>query len=228
MKPLFTVREFNETNSRDFLSCECYTCGNAFLSRKSSIVQYLNNNPDYAIKFCSNACKGFAVRQSLEVICKNCNKTIFKSPKEIKGSKSGNNFCSRSCAASFNNKHKTKGTRRSKLEIWLENELKSKYSNLNFYFNDSSIIGSELDIYIPELNVAFELNGIFHYEPIYGINKLQSIQNNDFSKSKICHDLKIDLCVIDTSHQIHFTEKSSEQYLKIITDIIDKRSTDLK
>ena len=36
-------------------------------------------------------------------------------------------------------------------------------------------INSELDVYVPSLNLAFELNGIFHYEPIYGEKKLNQI-----------------------------------------------------
>jgi hypothetical protein len=91
-------------------------------------------------------------------------------------------------------------------------------------FNRKEAIGSELDIHIPSLNLAFELNGIFHYEPIYGEDKLQKIEENDISKSKACHDAKIDLCVIDTSGQKYFKPKTSEKYLNIITNIINKRT----
>jgi hypothetical protein len=39
------------------------------------------------------------------VKCRNCNKEIRRYPSEIKKSKSGNSFCSRSCTATFNNKN---------------------------------------------------------------------------------------------------------------------------
>ena len=67
------------------------------------------------------------------------------------------------------------------------------------------------------------MNGIFHYEPIYGINKLNQIQENDKSKTKLCHDLKIDLCIIDVSQQKYFTISTSQKYLDIITNIINER-----
>ena len=79
-----------------------------------------------------------------------------------------------------------------------------------------------MDIYIPSLNLAFELNGIFHYEPIYGLDKLTNTQKNDQRKFKLCLENNISLCVIDTTKQIYFKEKSSLEFLKIIQKIIDE------
>lgn len=72
-------------------------------------------------------------------------------------------------------------------------------------------------IYFPSLKLAFELNGIFHYEPIYGSDKLSSIQNNDHRKFAACHEAGISLCIIDTSKQTYFKPKSSQRFLDIIT-----------
>ena len=72
---------------------------------------------------------------------------IFKNS-EYKKSKSGNNFCSKSCATKYNNAHKTKGTRVSKLELYIQSQLLKLYPNLLFLFNDRTAINSELDIYI--------------------------------------------------------------------------------
>ena len=99
----------------------------------------------------------------------------------------------------------------------------SSYSNLDFIFNSKNAINSELDIYIPALNLAFELNGIFHYEPIYGVKKLTSIQNNDNRKFRACLEKGIELVIIDTSNQIYFKEKSSKKYLDIISNIINNK-----
>jgi hypothetical protein len=128
-----------------------------------------------------------------------------------------------SCAATYNNTHKTVGSRRSKLEIWLESELHRLYPDLEIYFNDKSAIGSELDIYIPLLTLAFELNGIFHYEPIHGTNKLESIQSNDGRKFAACCEHNISLCVIDTSTMIKFKPIRAQTYLDIIVTIINSR-----
>ena len=93
-----------------------------------------------------------------------------------------NSFCSSTCSGTYNSAHKKFGTRRSKLEKWLEEKLIMSYPSLEFHFNRKDTIYAELDIYIPTLNLAFELNGIFHYEPIFGDKKLQSTQTNDKRK----------------------------------------------
>jgi hypothetical protein len=136
--------------------------------------------------------------------------------------KTKNNFCSHSCSIKFQNAHKTSGYRRSKLEIYLETKLYEMFPNLEIVYNDRKTLPSslELDIYVPSLKLAFELNGIFHYIPAFGEEKFDKIQYNDYRKLKECQDLNINLCVIDISHQKRFTEKSSEKYLEIIKSFI--------
>ena len=157
--------------------------------------------------------------------CTNCGKKFYKRPAEQKKTK--NHFCSRSCAATYNNTHKKTGTRVSKLEIFLQEQLSQEY-NFQFHFNRKDTINSELDIYIPEINLAFELNGVFHYEPIYGEEKLKKIQNNDERKFQACLEHKIELCIIGTSKQRYFKEKTSNEYLCIITNIIEQKLLDIQ
>ena len=152
-----------------------------------------------------------------EVTCNNCSINFFKVSSQIKHS---NNFCSKSCAATFNNKNKKHGSRRSKLEVWLEQELVRIYPNLVFQFNSKEAIGSELDIYIPSLKLAFELNGIFHYEPIFGDKKLDQIQVNDQNKFQACQVNGISLCVIDVSKLVYFKPINAQSFLDIISDIV--------
>ena len=71
--------------------------------------------------------------------------------------------------------------------------------------------------------MAFELNGIFHYEPIFGESKLEQIQNNDSRKFQACLENGIELCIIDASSLTYFKEKSAKKYLDIITNIIDNK-----
>jgi len=132
-------------------------------------------------------------------------------------------FCSRSCAAKYNNANKMHGYRRSKLEIVAEQKLIEKFPTLEIHFNRKDAINSELDIYIPQLKLAFELNGIFHYEPIYSEKQLEYIQNNDNRKFQACIERSIELCIIDTSKQKRFSERSSQQYIDIIFNIIEKK-----
>lgn len=135
----------------------------------------------------------------------------------------GNVFCSRSCAATYKNTHKKKGTRVSKLELWLAQELTNLFPQLKFHFNRKDTINSELDIYIPSLRLAFELNGIYHYEPIHGQEKLNQIQNNDNRKFQACIEHNIELCIIDTSRLTYFKESNALLYLNIIKSIITNK-----
>lgn len=163
-------------------------------------------------------------RPSVLKVCTNCNKILQRKPSTLR---SDNFFCSQSCAATYNNKNKKYGTRRSKLEIYLEEQLRILYPDLEFHFNQKDTINSELDIYIPSLKLAFELNGIFHYEPIYGEDKLSKIQNNDQRKFQACIENGIELCIIDTSQVKYLKKHILEKYLKIISNVIELKMSKL-
>lgn len=195
----------------------CIWCKNIF-NRHKRYEKHLKRLNSYCSIKCRNEHDSFI--GTTEVICKQCNKTFRKHNSKIKHK---NNFCTQSCAARYNNTHKTHGTRRSKLEKWLEEKLKEKYSNLDIHFNRKDAINSELDIYIPSLKLAFELNGIYHYEPIHGPEKLASIKNNDQRKFQACLEQSIELCIIDTSSFTYFKENKANKFLNIIIEIISKR-----
>lgn len=223
MIPLFTQDELNNAKVSDMLPCKCYVCNITFYKQKRSINKVLQGISGHTGKFCSKFCESILKSKKQKVICLNCNTQFEKSQAEIK--KTPNHFCSKSCAAIFNNKHKKNGNRRSKLEIYLEEKLNFQYPNLHIDYNRKNAIGSELDIYIPILKLAFELNGIFHYEPIYGSNKLNQIQKNDLSKSKACLENHIDLCIIDSSGLKYFKPSNAQKYLDIIVNIINQRTS---
>jgi hypothetical protein len=220
MIPLYSAEQYQNAKSMDKLQCLCSECNEPFYVIKKLVTQELSKNRK-RIQFCSKTCKYKKQNTQINVVCLQCNINFTK----IKAEVSLNNFCSRSCAVTYNNKHKTHGTKRSKLESWIEEELSSLYPDLYIEYNQKTAIQSELDIYIPSLNLAFELNGIFHYEPIFGNKKLSQIQDNDISKSKSCIDAGIDLCIIDTSQMIHFKSLKAQKFLNIICNIIKERLT---
>lgn len=185
MKPLYTQEQFNNSNANDKLPCECYQCGATFFKQKRAINKVIRNIPSHLGKFCSSICDGLSKTTKQQVICTNCGLSFNKTLCEIKKSKLGNHFCSNSCNATYCNTHKTHGTRRSKLEVYLEQELPPLYPKLNFHFNRKDTIGSELDIYIPSLSLAFELNGIFHYEPIFGSKNSTRFNQTIFLNQKL-------------------------------------------
>lgn len=185
-----------------------------FVVKKSRLKT--QNQNIYCSRHCSN--EGSGRKPRVFVNCSSCGMSFDKLQSQIKKTK--NNFCSQSCAGTYSNANRTHGYRRSKLEVWLELELASLFPDLEFLFNKKETIQSELDIYIPELKLAFELNGIFHYEPIYGEDKLSKIQSNDNRKFQACLEKGIELCIIDTSGQKYFKPASSQKYLDIICQII--------
>lgn len=219
MKPLYNKEQFENTKSTEKLPLQCYCCSKTFHKDKKEIVYELKNKRG-AIKFCSKGCSIESTRTLKVVNCALCNKEFKKKPYSIENTK--NNFCSKSCAAVYNNTHKKTGTRRSKLELYLENQLTEIYPELLIDFNKKDAINSELDIYIPSLKLAFELNGIYHYEPIHGQSKLIKTQNNDNRKFQACAEQEISLCIIDTSNQKYFKENTSKEFLNIIIKIINE------
>jgi len=221
MKPLYSEDDFNNAKTNDMLPCICYCCGNTFFKTKHVIQMGLNPNSNKKNKYCSKTCQSTSQITKKNIVCLNCGKGFQKKLSDV--IKSKNHFCSRSCAVTYNNTHKKHGTRKSKLEVWLESKLIQQYPDLEIHFNRKDAINSELDIYFPSLKLGFELNGIYHYEPIHGDDKLQKIQNNDDRKFQACLEHGIELCIIDSSQQKYFKEKTSQKYLNIINGIINLR-----
>lgn len=223
---LYTDDDFNKSKYEDKLPLKCENCEKIFYITKHRLQSpgKWKDKKYEPYKFCSLKCNGLHNITRITVECKQCEKKFSKTPFQIKKTK--NNFCCKSCAAIYNNAHKTKGTRRSKLEIWIEKQLITLYPNIEIQFNKTDMINSELDIYIPSLKLAFELNGIFHYEPIYGEKKFNQTINNDHRKFSACAEKNIDLCIIDTSLEKYFKIEKSKKYLDIITNIIEKKLLD--
>ena len=219
MKPLYSESEYCQARGKDLLPFECYGCGGQLFETKTKI-KYANKTGK-SIKYCNNKCRGIDLYRSITSNCGFCGTELTKQRREYKASKSGKIFCNSSCAAKYNNTHKTTGCRRSKIEIWIEEQLKVFYPNLHILFNDKVAIKSELDIYLPSLSLAFELNGIFHYEPIYGQDKLKQIQSNDQNKFYLCQQNTINLCIIDTSSITNFKPAKAQKFLDIICNIIN-------
>ena len=139
---------------------KCHWCNKEYevssTKKAKSLYHYKKEGVKY---YCSPECR-FAARGRSKILsekCANCGKIFKPTTKKDKRCKSINRFCCHSCAAKYNNKHKTTGNRRSKLERWLEEKLSILYPNLEIKYCDKTAINSELDIYIPSLKLAFEL-----------------------------------------------------------------------
>lgn len=202
------------------ISLICPHCNQTFEKEKKKYTAEIKQGKLPRDFFCSLKCKNFYKGITKDLECKNCGKVHTRSKSKIE---SENTFCSQSCSATFNNKNKKFGTRRSKLEVYLEEKLRLLYPNLEIQYNKKDTINSELDFYIPSLKLAFELNGIFHYEPIYGQDKLEKIKNNDSRKFQACLESGIELCIINSSSMKYFKESFAVKYLDIFINIINRK-----
>lgn len=166
----------------------CRRCGNKFVDLPHK-------------KYCSVECKN---KKNLSIIvCKTCGKKFYREFYKLNRSKHGNNFCSKSCQAIYSHKFFIGGSlkHRSRAEFMLIDLIKNDFNNLNIVNNSHSIIpsGLEIDIFIPELKLGIELNGPFHYVPIFGQEKLDAVRINDKRKIEDSELIGINLMVLDIS-----------------------------
>lgn len=103
-----------------------------------------------------------------------------------------------------------------------QSKLRQSYPNLTLHCNRRDAVNAELDFYFPDLRLAFELNGICHYEPIYGPEKLLNVRTNDCRKWAACLEKGIELCVLDSSTMIHFKPQKAEAFLSLIQGVVDR------
>lgn len=71
---------------RDGIKVLCLRCGKEFSSRADQVGKY-----------CSNKCYIASRTKKVEVKCASCNANVYKTPTQLKNSKSGLYFCSRRC-----------------------------------------------------------------------------------------------------------------------------------
>jgi len=217
-----TLKFLEQYSNKDSFKIICPYCGKYFERDKKYLKNNLTRNRSILCSLsCSTKFRNIRLGYGAKTIyCENCNQSFAKHNSQIKKTK--HNFCSNSCACSFANKNKTYGQKRSKLEIFIEKQLCEQY-DFEILFNNKKIINSELDIFVPSLMLAFELNGIFHYEPIFGQDKLNYIKNNDDRKLQACLEKQIELCIIDSSGFKYFKPDKAIAYFEIIKNIIDSK-----
>lgn len=77
---------------------KCDICGKEFERETRRVHESIKNGWK---QYCSDECRSNG--KKIKCKCAHCGKEIYKTPSEIARSKTGNVFCNKSCAASFNN-----------------------------------------------------------------------------------------------------------------------------
>jgi hypothetical protein len=109
MKLMINVKDLSSYKSRDFVPLECRQCGKNFSKPKHYVSKVLGNQyKNITLDFCSKSCHWLAMKKQVVVTCNNCNKQVEKKPSELSKSKHGLAFCNRTCAATYNNKHRVR------------------------------------------------------------------------------------------------------------------------
>lgn len=209
----------------------CEYCKKEFWRHNRLQKKYINKSrKKHGIKclkiyeFCSKECSYAYKDKKIDLKCGWCNASLKQTLAEYKKSKSGFAFCNRSCSVSYNNTQRRK-SKRSKCEIMLFDLIQQHYPNLNVLPNDKNLLeGFEVDIAIPELNLAIEWNGIVHYKPIYGEEKLDKIKSVDIKKQLLAQKNNIRLIVIsDLVSTKAFVNEAFMNIVKIVDELLSYR-----
>jgi len=205
-------------NKRKNTEVICQQCGKSFLKENYELTRFPNH-------FCSHRCFHDYDSETNTIItnCAFCGEIVKRYKNQVNKSISGNVYCSRNCSASFSNKER-KRVRRSKIEASFFEQLCQLFPNLNILPNDKQMLdGLEVDIAIPELKLAIEWNGIVHFKPIYGDNKLHKVRTKDARKIQLSNDKNINLIVIaDLDSSKSTLKKAIDEVKIIIDDLLDE------
>lgn len=200
-----TIQSLKQCAKRGATEVYCtMKCFHAFIKRKMVVVNCdfckkdfelmigkYNQSKKLGLKhfYCNRECHANSLKKIINFPCHVCGVITEKRPWEI--NENNKYFCSKKCFYS------QLRAPRSQLEIYLENKVKEYFPYLTMLCSDRTECRNlELDFYFPDLKLAIELNGIFHYEPKFGEERLKIIQHNDKGKKYICYQKGIELHVI--------------------------------
>lgn len=99
----YTKEEYENAKSNDKLALQCEKCGKIFYAEKKQIKFELKSNRG-RLKFCSVNCASSSHKKKHNLHCEECGKEIEILDSVYQKSTTKHFFCSKSCAAKYNNK----------------------------------------------------------------------------------------------------------------------------
>lgn len=169
----------------------------------------------------------------LDLTCEGCGKPVVRAASEIRKTKHGKPYCSKSCRMRHYNHHvlKPSGYQRSGAEDEMIVLIQRDFPALKIVPNDRQTLSSglEIDIHLPEAKLAIELNGPVHYRPIYGEERFAKVQAKDVLKHAEIQAKGLALLVLDVSRlkskkrQHEFIAKHYEEDVKPLLAEIGSR-----
>lgn len=222
MIKLFKDEEFKLATHLDELSFQCVQCAKAFHREKHEYMKAAAAKDFILVEFCSNNCKVKFDNTTQDYNCRQCNAMFKRRRVEIARTRVG--FCCSTCANRYTAAHGKQGMIRSQFEVWTEARLNLDYPNLTIHYNDRTLLKrSELDIFIPSLDIGIEINGPVHYDPIYGDKQLRAVQRNDRRKINKCAEFGINVHSVDTRAMGRFNESEAIKHYQKIKKIIESK-----
>jgi hypothetical protein len=107
VKLLTPRQKFAALDKHDWAELQCLHCCKVFSLEKHRVQRAVERGTG---KYCSPTCARHARRTSQEARCANCETLFRKHMVELR--RTGNHFCSSSCAAQYNNPNKNLGAGR--------------------------------------------------------------------------------------------------------------------
>lgn len=214
-------------NGRVFCS---RSCQRAYLNKQRRWPEVEQRRRDLETKRKARAITTFYNKIKCVTTCCECGKEVRRDKRDLVKNKNIC-FCNRGCRMRYQIKHIIPKPR-SKAEIFLSSHIATTFPSLRIAKNDRRTLkcGLEIDIFLPEINLAIELNGPCHYFTIYGEDSLKRVQRNDEIKQSEINSLGHKLIIVDISTlPTCKTQKFIEDYfISSLKPIIEELLTEIK